>query len=244
MLKLPQWIVTDLDETLLHRDRSISVRSLKAIGKIRQKGSRFAIATTRNQAMAQRYIDELAPDAMVISGGALAKIGDEIVYRMPIDAGDVDSLIPYFQSSPYVADLVLDSPDGRFGREQTIELPFRHDVLSMFVWIDTEHAESIVSVLRDRVTVTHLWEPGMYRISHVRATKHDALKVLLQDIPSDEVVCFGDDLMDVGMLGHFHGIAVNNALQEAKLVAKQITDSHEKDGVAKYLEAMLANVTA
>ena len=59
MLKLPQWIVTDLDETLLHRDRSISVRSLKAIGKIRQKGSRFAIATTRNQAMAQRYIPEI-----------------------------------------------------------------------------------------------------------------------------------------------------------------------------------------
>ena len=109
----------------------------------------------------------------------------------------------------------------------------------MFVWTEHSHAQYLAERYVDTVTVTALWEPNMYRLSHKKATKLAALQALLYDVTPTEVICFGDDLMDVGMLGHFTGVAVGNAKHEAKAAAKHLTYSNEEDGVAVWLETNL-----
>jgi hydroxymethylpyrimidine pyrophosphatase-like HAD family hydrolase len=52
------------------------------------------------------------------------------------------------------------------------------------------------------------------------------------------VIAFGDDHNDVDMLRECGiGVAVSNAITEAKAVADYICDSNENDGVARWLEA-------
>ena len=56
-------------------------------------------------------------------------------------------------------------------------------------------------------------------------------------ISSDEVVAFGDDYNDIKMLQYCGaGIAVANAIGEAKSAANFICDTNENDGVAKWIE--------
>lgn len=52
-----------------------------------------------------------------------------------------------------------------------------------------------------------------------------------------EIVAFGDDYADIGMLKLCGiGVAMGNAIQEVKDIADAITLSNEEDGVAAYLE--------
>ncbi|SFU33752.1 hypothetical protein SAMN05216480_101841 [Pustulibacterium marinum] len=53
---------------------------------------------------------------------------------------------------------------------------------------------------------------------------------------TEDVIAFGDNYNDAEMIGNVGwGIAVENARDEVKAVAKDITAHHKEDGVAKYL---------
>ena len=237
-MNMPAWIVTDLDETLLRNDRTISDRSLRVIRDIRGTGVRFAIATTRNRAYAQSFIDLLEPDAMVLSGGAIGYRGETLVYRQTIERDLMAELINQFSTSFTPKDLVVDTTSGRFDRTRPIEHLFSHDVLSMFLWLHPDQTIGHLGTGDGKLEITPLWQPHMYRVSHNRATKMWALRAILGEHDPKDVVCFGDDLMDVGMLGYFRGVAVANALAQAKEAATEITASNEEDGVARWIERL------
>ncbi|HLW22071.1 MAG TPA: HAD family hydrolase, partial [Sphaerochaetaceae bacterium] len=112
-MRPPQWIVTDLDETLLDSNRAISKRAMIAIRQVRENGIKFAIATTRSKQFAQPYIDQLQPDAMVLSGGALGYISDELRYQKTIEQMHVHQLLGIFSESASVSNIILDTSDGR-----------------------------------------------------------------------------------------------------------------------------------
>jgi len=80
---------------------------------------------------------------------------------------------------------------------------------------------------------------GLGQIMHKSATKANAVAALARywNIAQSEIVAFGDDLNDIDLLIYTGvGVAVANALDEVKVVAKHICDTNENDGVAKWLE--------
>ena len=59
-------------------------------------------------------------------------------------------------------------------------------------------------------------------------------------VPASQIVAFGDDFNDIGMLKVCGtGIAMDNAIEEVKNAADQVCDSNEADGVAKWMEEHL-----
>ena len=65
------------------------------------------------------------------------------------------------------------------------------------------------------------------------------MKTLVEHIGIEltDVIAFGDDLNDLGMLKLAGtAVAVSNAIEEVKAVADHITESNDQDGVAKFLE--------
>ena len=79
-------------------------------------------------------------------------------------------------------------------------------------------------------------------IISTRASKPDALRQLLQSkqIPLSNVVAFGDDVPDIGMLAACGiPVAVANAIPEVIAVADYQTASNDDDGVAVVLERIL-----
>ncbi len=60
------------------------------------------------------------------------------------------------------------------------------------------------------------------------------------DIPIEEAIAFGDNYNDTEMIAAVgHGVAVANARDEVKAVAKAVTVHHKEDGVAQYIKQIL-----
>lgn len=83
----------------------------------------------------------------------------------------------------------------------------------------------------------------MLNITTPQASKPSALRKLLtpRGISLEEVLAFGDDLPDIGMLKECGiPVAVANAFPEVKAVCAYHTASNDEDGVAMVLEKVLA----
>ncbi len=59
-------------------------------------------------------------------------------------------------------------------------------------------------------------------------------------IKVDEIIAFGDDYADIGMLELCgKGIAMGNAINEVKEKADEIIGSNDEDGIAEYLSSVI-----
>ncbi len=75
-------------------------------------------------------------------------------------------------------------------------------------------------------------------------SKANAIKVLINKygITKDELMCIGDNENDISMLEYAGlGIAMGNASAKVKSVANYISDTNNKDGVAKAIEKFILN---
>jgi HAD superfamily hydrolase (TIGR01484 family) len=86
-----------------------------------------------------------------------------------------------------------------------------------------------------RVEVLEIFDPAVNKwqgILHV-AARHD--------IRPEEIIAVGDDVNDLPMLeGAGLGVAMGNARPEAKAVAKLVIGSNAEDGLAQFLEDLVA----
>jgi len=88
----------------------------------------------------------------------------------------------------------------------------------------------------------HLYEnsgENWCQVMQNSSTKYNAIKILADyyGYTLKEIIAFGDDYNDVEMLRECEiGIAVSNAIKEAKTNADYICESNEDDGVAKWIE--------
>jgi hypothetical protein len=83
---------------------------------------------------------------------------------------------------------------------------------------------------------------GHALLQRVGVSKHDALAACLErlGIGWNQVCAFGDDITDAGTLARAHwGVAMGNAVPEAKASARYHTSTNDQDGVAEFLERFL-----
>lgn len=107
---------------------------------------------------------------------------------------------------------------------------------------EQEKMESIVNKLRSvsgiqATSYLNIYN-GLYclEIFDSKANKANALLKLKSLVQADEVVAFGDNHNDIEMLNMADiRLAPENAVSEVKRIADSIIDSHDRDGVAKYI---------
>ena len=86
-------------------------------------------------------------------------------------------------------------------------------------------------------TVAEGW---LYQIMSKKATKWNGVRMVLEEkgILPENAMYFGDDHDDVESIRYIgQGVAMGNAIEEVKKVAKMITATNEEDGVAQILES-------
>ena len=75
-------------------------------------------------------------------------------------------------------------------------------------------------------------------------SKVNAIKALINkyNINKDELICIGDSENDISMIEYAGvGVAMGNASDDVKQIADYITDSNNRDGVAKAIEKFILN---
>ena len=86
-------VVSDLDNTLLRSDKSVSKRTLKILEQCRSRGMRVGFATNRSEQASVDYIRRILPDFIISDGGARVRIGERVVYRRTLLAATTNMLL-------------------------------------------------------------------------------------------------------------------------------------------------------
>lgn len=248
-------LLFDLDGTLLRNDKTISGAVLQAVRKCREKGLLIGVATSRGEQNALSFLEELHPDLLIASGGAVVKYQDCYRYLAQFSGPETKQMIMTAREvCGNDCQITIDTLDSHYWnyridpREQdpswgesvyTDFEEFEEPSLKMCVEI---FEERLAEQLRDRLPqcdCLRFSDGYWYKFTKKNATKELAIQeaCIACGIRKEEITAFGDDYADIGMLTLCgKGIAMGNAVEEVKEKADLVIGSNEEDGIAAYLK--------
>ena len=239
-------IVTDLDDTLLRRDKTVSEYTKSILRHCRKSGVKMVVATGRG------HPEFVAPtelfDAIVANNGANIFDGDAELRRC----------ISYAEARPLL--LACNDHGIRLSSQFNGVLYTNFDASLMWSHIedfeivdfashtmDSEKISIEGITPEDEVFVEQHLTSNMYlkvardrlgMIMHRKATTSVAAAELAErwGISQNEIIAFGDDLNDIDLLTYAGiGVATDNALTEVKEAADYVCCDCDNDGVAKWI---------
>ena len=249
-------IATDLDQTLLMSDKSISDYTIKTLRACQQQGIKIAFATARSERDCVPYTSIINPDAIISNRGAIVRVGNDIISRTVIDAKTTNELLSSCVGKPGVGYIYVYTEKGYFTNSPAEKHdqswgPYNHDLYIDFSkgldydsykitveFFDDAAAHNVANSFPNLSVVKFTGEPW-FSFANSSVNKFNGIKILADylNINLDDIAAFGDDYSDIEMLHKCGaGVAVNNAIDDAKAVAKYICDSNDCDGVAKWIE--------
>lgn len=253
MNKKVKLIITDLDQTFLKTDKSISQYSLDVINKCKERGIYIAIATARSEKSAEKYITSIKPDIVISNGGALARCKEDTVYKCMLSASTSDRLIKDCIINPNVGEITAETEDAYYSDNENLlkhGKDFSHAVYNNYdkplncptykITVEIFERDTAIELASKYSECSFLAYSGenWCRFAHKDATKMHAINKLFEylHINSNEVAAFGDDYNDIDMLKSCgYGVAVSNAIDEVLKIATHVTCSNDKDGVAEFI---------
>ncbi|MCX7843177.1 MAG: HAD family hydrolase [Clostridia bacterium] len=255
-------LVCDMDGTLLNSSRQVSEENKAAINSFVEMGGLFTVATGRSQESVRRFLEHLPVNTPVIaSNGALVYdySTEKVLWNSYLDDSAryiVEEILELF---PGIAVEVFHDKYTYFiaENEETkrhlerehfcpIRLPLEEVpypwTKAIFVW-DNKNLQSVKRYLDSRGGNFRFVfsEPEFVELLDVNATKGHALRELVRHIGVNisEVVAMGDNLNDIELIECAGvGIAVSNAHDELKCIAKHCCCHHDEHAVREVIDWM------
>lgn len=245
-------VLSDLDGTLFHDDKSISDYTKQVIAEAQKKGILFGISTSRALVNASRYLNGISPDVMITNGGGLVYCGKEKIYSCEFTKEEARTLIDAafeFGGKDFV--ISVDNENGLYCNSKedlgdrywtpTDFSDFNEPAMKMCVeTLDKRLVEKIASSIGiEKIDFLPFSDIPWYKMSKKNATKEKAIEKLSAhlNLPVENMAAFGDDFNDIGMLKICgKGIAMENAISEVKSIADEVCPSNENDGVAWWIK--------
>lgn len=264
---LPRLIAIDLDGTLLDPTGMLTPRSAAALQAMAAAGVIVVFATGRPPFVATREVEAAGsgvhfgvmangtvicslPDGEVLFSTSFGvELAREAIVRMrAVDPAFGFALATdrgfaaepgFFERMPVHAGGVS-VPDALVGHDDAV------DAIKLLAFHPTLTAHDLLTrlpaILGPGLAVCHLGADAV-EIAPAGADKGVGLRWLCDHlaIAADEVVVFGDEVNDLPMFGWAgRRVAVGNAHPSVLAAADEVTAANADDGVARYLEALLA----
>lgn len=245
-------IITDLDMTVLHTDKSISEYTKNVFAQCAENNIITAIATARYNIGAEKYINDLKPDYEITTDGTMTYKKGDFIFGTGFDIDTTNSIINEVLSIDTNLELTVATDKCVYWNNKNIS---ESTVLYKAIYNDysshiNDCAYKIVAELPDKSVADKIGEKyackvisyrdeSRYGFINIKAGKIQALYQLAEclNIKTSEIIAFGDDLNDIEMLTECrYGVAVENAVPSVKEIADFICESNDNDGVAKYIE--------
>ncbi len=254
MIKL---VLLDLDDTLLHSDKTISSRTIEVLEKCKLKGMLIGFSTARGESNILPYIKAVKPDVVISSSGALAKYKNDIIYSCLMSEKETRKIIDTaFKLTDNQCEITIDTFDKHYWNYKAFDpntlddwgdtvytdyKKFNQPSLKICVELKKSKTAQQISECIENCNMVRFTGSNWYKFSKQNATKGKAIIALSDklNIQFSEIIAFGDDYGDIEMLKLCGtGIAMGNAIPEVKKISDEITVSNDEDGVAIYLEKM------
>ena len=242
-------VIVDLDRTLLHTDKSLSARNLRALKECRKMGLKIMVATARPWRCIQEYREQFLFDAYTVTNGAIILCGDQkITYT--IAQSSAQWILSHLYAMPDLLISVEMGNDVYSNRpvpdyESTIydhfpRIPPGEAIYKILVNLEKEETlRQIQSFLPDDTHAT-VSNGHLMQIMSKHAKKWNGIQRMLAffGISPEDALYFGDDQDDIEPLKQCGvGVAMENAIPEARQAADDIAACNDADGVAAWLEA-------
>lgn len=256
-------ICTDLDGTLLRNDKSISKENSEAIEYFKREGGYFTFITGRMPYTSKSLYDMIKPNAPVgcINGGGIYDFErDEYLWSITLPE-DVKELVEAVIEGVPSCGVQMNALDKIYfcrenermakfrqftgapnivGDHRTLDVPVAKVV---FGSDSEEEINRIADILYSHPRSAEFdyirSERTLYEILPKGSSKGNLLPRLAEILGIDKAktVAVGDYNNDVSMIKAAGvGIAVANAVEEAKAAADIVTVSNEEDAIAKIIE--------
>lgn len=262
-------IALDIDGTIIDRSGRVSAENRAAIGEARAAGATVVLATGRSWQEAADIAAEAGCDAPIVclGGAGLADLGEKrLLEHWAMADDDALGILARLQEE----DLGLLAFAGdRLVVNERCEAVFRHYPCPAFheqrilvpdlpdylrehgMGVDKIFALGKPEELPPLRRVAEAWEdvyitcsgPDNLEILRRGVDKGTALAALARrlEVPMEEVLCIGDSDNDRGMLAVAGmPVVMGNAAPEIRALGKYVTDTNERDGVAKAIRHFLA----
>ena len=254
-------ICTDLDGTLLRKDKSVSEENIEAIEYFKKEGGLFTFVTGRMPYTSKKIYEMVKPNAPIgcINGGGVYDFEKNEYLWMKILPDEAFELVEFIEKEiPDIGVQVNTSRVIYFTKDNPAMVRFRQ--LTGAEYITAEYgnikepiAKMIFAHLEDEkvLKVAELLdkhpkgkmfdfirsERTLYEILPKGISKAVALSKLAEILGVNKTVAIGDYNNDVEMIkAATVGVAVENACDAAKAVADVITVNHEEHAIAKIIQ--------
>jgi hydroxymethylpyrimidine pyrophosphatase-like HAD family hydrolase len=254
-------VATDIDGTLLNSENMLPAANRRALAQALEQGVQIALVTARKRSSTYSVAATLGiPCACIAHNGARAWDWDDHEIRhLVVDLALAQEIARFadrhaipliltidevnYYSPAYPFNAALRGPDDR---QVASSLAALSAPPTRVIVTGKEGVDLLCDVFGsapDSVVVHRYYSRegavASAVLTHPRATKEDALADLVQriGIQAAEVLALGDAEADAGMLRWAGvGVAMGNAMPEAREVADWIAPTHDEAGLAVALE--------
>ncbi len=248
-------LLFDLDGTLLQSDKTISSRTLAVLKQCREKDILIGVSTSRSEQNSFVYLNELKPDIVISSGGALVKYRNEYIYLAEFSAEKTNAMIETARNiCGKGCEITIDTIDAHYWNYKadpkkadknwgnsiyTDFANFAEPSLRMCVEIfEQDKADELAERLSDCDCI-RFSDGYWYKFTKQNVTKESAIMRITEvcGFGTDSIISFGDDYADMGMLELCGtGVAMGNAIDDVKKKADIVIGSNDEDGIADFIE--------
>lgn len=241
-------IITDLDRTLLHTDKSVSEYTIDVLKRCRSKGILVMTASARPLRDILMFDDLIGFEGITATNGAVVSLPDgKKEFGLSYESGE--KILSEILLYPDIF-LSIETSNGlysnrdipiwkpviwdKFPKIPENLIPYKIIVSSK----DKQIYENIESLLTDDSYFT-IANNDLIQIMDKSATKWNGIKHMLEyyDISPKDAIYFGDDNDDIeSIINCGTGVAVSNSIPSVLKVADKVVESNDSDGVARYIE--------
>jgi len=257
-----QAIMLDLDGTLLTAQRTVSQRTVRALLALKERGLEIVVATGRMYDTASMFTRCLGiTNPFVLGNGAVIAepvegkplveylLEWDIARNIAVIAGNLDIHVQMFINGTLYYE--VDDPVDRStdvesfakGKQVVFSRMQLPPVIKVMLVGDDHIADEVVTQINQlypgELYIARSWTRYL-EIMHPKANKGNGLLEVsrIMGIPASRFLAFGDGDNDKEMLENAGvGVAMGNASKTLKSVADHVTDSHNNDGIGKFLES-------
>ena len=250
----------DIDGTLVSfQTHEIPESTIRAIRAAHAKGIQIFISTGRPTAI----INNLGGlqqagliDGYITMNGAYCYVGDEVIYKRPINPEDVKIIMDFCAQEKASCIVVGERSFCACGLNEQIKTIFQDHLKVTHPIPDTPIKEAIEgkeifmltpfidkaqeAVVAKQVKACEIgrWHPAFADITAIGNTKQKGMDEIINrfGLKLEETMSFGDGGNDVPMLRHAGiGVAMGNAADDVKQHADYVTSSVDEDGIMNAL---------
>lgn len=250
-----QMIFFDIDGTLLNHEKKLPASTKKAVKRLKELGHVVAIATGRAPFMFENLRKELGIDTYVCFNGQYVVHDGKPVYQNPLDQEELHLLTEFSKgnNNPIIYEShekmytnveqhdYIDEGIGSLKISyKPIYEPFyyqKNNVYQSLLFCTEKEQDAYYERFSKFEFVR--WHEFSMDVLPAGGSKAKGIEALIQylNIPIDQVYAFGDGLNDIEMLSFVkNSVAMGNAEDQVKKVAKYVTKNVDEDGILKGLQ--------